>query len=241
MIKFKKYFKLFTSCMFLSSFTFGGGYVIIPLMERKFVEELKWLDEEEVLDITSIAQSSPGSIAVNAALLLGYRVLGIWGAIVALLGTVLPSLVIVTLVTVLYDKIADNQVVRAVLKGMQAGVAALICNIALNMTLGVVKTKNAVNIIVMATAFVLIFFFGVNVAYVILVCLAIGILRAVIENHKIKKDKNGNQAQPSDNVEQHRETVIESDFAEQSENAEPPCGNIQLEIDENPRNKENDQ
>lgn len=70
----KKFRKLFLSTLQLSACTFGGGFVIIPLMRRKFVEELHWIEEEEMMDLTAIAQSSPGAIAVNASLLVGYRV-----------------------------------------------------------------------------------------------------------------------------------------------------------------------
>ena len=84
------YFKLFYSTFCLSAFTFGGGYVIVPLMRKKFVNELEWLDEKEMLDLTAIAQSAPGAMAVNAAILVGYRLAGILGAFITILATVLP-------------------------------------------------------------------------------------------------------------------------------------------------------
>lgn len=90
----KDYLTLFTSTFTLSAFTFGGGFVIIPLMRKKFVEQLHWIDEEEMMDLTAIAQSSPGAIAVNASILVGYRVAGVPGALVTVLGTVLPPLII---------------------------------------------------------------------------------------------------------------------------------------------------
>ena len=91
------YRKLFCSTFYLSAFTFGGGYVIIPLMRKKFVEQLHWIDEEEMMDLTAIAQSSPGAIAVNASILVGYRVAGVPGALVTVLGTVLPPLIILSI------------------------------------------------------------------------------------------------------------------------------------------------
>ena len=87
------YRKLFTSTFYLSAFTFGGGYVIIPLMKKKFADELHWIDENEMLNLAAIAQSSPGPVAVNAAILLGYRVAGITGALLTILGTVLPPFI----------------------------------------------------------------------------------------------------------------------------------------------------
>ena len=92
----KDYLTLFTSTFTLSAFTFGGGFVIIPLMRKKFVEQLHWIDEEEMMDLTAIAQSSPGAIAVNASILVGYRVAGVPGALVTVLGTVLPPLIILS-------------------------------------------------------------------------------------------------------------------------------------------------
>ena len=90
----QKYLKLFISTFKLSACTFGGGFVIISLMRRRFVEELGWIDEQEMLDLTAIAQSSPGAIAVNASILVGYHVAGIPGALLSVLGTILPPLII---------------------------------------------------------------------------------------------------------------------------------------------------
>ncbi len=93
---FKFYLKLFWSTFTLSAFTIGGGYVIVPLMRKKFVEELKWIDEEEMLNLVAISQSAPGAIAVNTSIMVGYRIAGVFGAFVTILGTVLPPLIIIT-------------------------------------------------------------------------------------------------------------------------------------------------
>ena len=98
-----KYRKLFLSTFELSACTFGGGFVIIPLMRKKFVEELGWIEEEEMLDLTAIAQASPGAIAVNASIMLGYHIAGIPGAILAVLGTVLPPLIIISIISMFYQ------------------------------------------------------------------------------------------------------------------------------------------
>ena len=92
----KFYLKLFLSTFYLSAFTFGGGYVIVPLMRKKFVNEYGWIDENEMIDLIAIAQSAPGVIAINASLIIGYKLAGILGAIVALVGTVLPPLIIIS-------------------------------------------------------------------------------------------------------------------------------------------------
>lgn len=90
-----KYWQLFLSTFKLSACTFGGGFVIIPLMRERFVKELHWIEEEEMLDLTAIAQSSPGSIAINASILVGYHVAGIPGALITVVGSALPPLIII--------------------------------------------------------------------------------------------------------------------------------------------------
>lgn len=106
------YRKLFISTLKLSACTFGGGFVIIPLMRRKFVEELHWIEEQEMLDLTAIAQSSPGAIAVNASILVGYHVAGVLGALMTVLGTVLPPLVIISIISFFYTMVRDNVVIN---------------------------------------------------------------------------------------------------------------------------------
>ena len=95
MDKKNKYWQLFLSTFKLSACTFGGGFVIIPLMRERFVKELHWIEEEEMLDLTAIAQSSPGSIAINASILVGYNVAGIPGALITVVGAALPPLIII--------------------------------------------------------------------------------------------------------------------------------------------------
>ena len=93
-----KYRKIFLSTLYLSAFTFGGGYVIITLLKQKFVDELHWINDEEMLDLVAIAQSSPGAIAINGAIVVGYKLGGIPGILVAVLGAVLPPFIILTIV-----------------------------------------------------------------------------------------------------------------------------------------------
>ena len=182
------YMKLFSSTFYLSAFTFGGGYVIIPLMQKKFVDDLKWIDEDEMLNLTAIAQSSPGAVAVNASILLGYRVAGILGAFISILGTVLPPLIIISIISFFYTAFRENIVVNAVLKGMQAGVAAVIADVVLNLGGNVVKEKDLISAFVMISAFIATFFLKINVMYIILVCGCIGAGKIVLQKRKYKKD-----------------------------------------------------
>lgn len=180
----KLYWKLFTSTFTLSAFTFGGGYVIVPLMKKKFVDGLHWIEEEEMLNLVAISQSSPGAIAVNASILVGYHMAGIAGALLATLGTVLPPLIIITVISFFYDSFRDNLVVRALLKGMQAGVAAIISDVVLSMGGKIIKQKQALSILIMAGAFIAAYFFDINVAYIILACGVIGAINVIYREKK---------------------------------------------------------
>lgn len=172
--------KLFFSMLYISTFTFGGGFVIITFMKRKFVDELHWIDEDEILDLTALAQSSPGAIAVNAAILVGWRVAGFAGMLVAIVGTILPPMVILYVISFFYAAFASNLYVAMVLKGMQAGVAAVILDVVFSLGGKVVKEKSALNLVIMALAFCAVFFFNVNVIYIILAAALVGLVRALV-------------------------------------------------------------
>lgn len=178
--KFKILWQLFKATFTLSAFTFGGGFVIVSLMKKKFVEELGWLEEDEMLDITAIAQSSPGPIPINASVILGYRIAGIAGTLVAILGTALPPMIVISLISVFYTQFRENQVIATALQVMRAGVAAVIFDVVINLAKNVVKTKRALYIGLMTVAFIATVIFDVSAMLVILVCLAIGIIDAVI-------------------------------------------------------------
>lgn len=178
--------KLFWATFTLSAFTFGGGFVIVSLMKKKFVEELGWLDEDEMLDITAIAQSSPGPIPINASVILGYRMAGLAGTITAILGTALPPMIIISLISVFYTKFRENQIIATALQVMRVGVAAVIFDVVLNLAKNVWKTKRVLYIVLMIIAFIATAVLDVNAMLVILVCLGIGILDAVISSAKTK-------------------------------------------------------
>ena len=101
--------KLFFSTLYLSAFTFGGGYVIVTLLKKKFVDELHWIDEEEMLDLVAIAQSSPGAIAVNGAIVVGYKLAGLLGVLVSVLGAILPPFFILTTLSFFYGMFRINK------------------------------------------------------------------------------------------------------------------------------------
>lgn len=176
--------KLFFSTLYISSFTFGGGFVIVTFMKKKFVDELHWIDEQEMLDMTALAQSSPGAIAVNAAILVGWQVEGLLGMVIAVLGTIIPPMVILSVISLFYEAFATNTYVALVLKGMQAGVAAVILDVVCGLGANVLQTRSPLYILLMVGAFVANFVFNVNVIVVILAAAAFGVVRALLQLKK---------------------------------------------------------
>ena len=170
-----KLWPLFLATLYISTFTFGGGFVIVTFMKRKFVDSLKWLSEEEMLDFAALAQTSPGAIAVNAAILVGWRVCGFAGMAVAVLGTILPPMVILSVISLFYAAFAANRWVALALKGMQAGVAAVILDVACGLGAKVAKERSALSLALMAGAFLANFVFDVNVIFIILAAALAGV------------------------------------------------------------------
>lgn len=182
----KKLLHLFVQTFYLSAFTFGGGYVIVSLLQRKFVNEYHWIEEEEMLDLVAIAQSAPGPIAVNGAIVVGYKLVGISGVLVSVLGAILPPFVIISVISVFYEIFRDNKIVSSMLAGMQAGVAAVIISVVYEMAKGQSKKENRVELaIIMAAAFIANYFLNISVIYIILTCIGIGILQYVLKRKKM--------------------------------------------------------
>lgn len=184
----KKLWKIFFSTLYLSAFTFGGGYVIVTLLKNKFVDKLHWIDEEEMLDLVAIAQSSPGAIAVNGAIVVGYKLAGILGVFFAILGAIIPPFCIITVISYFYVAFKNNMIIQSLLSGMTAGVGAVIVSVVYDMGSGIVKSKDWVFILIMFVAFVANYIFNINVIYIILVAAVIGAIRTFYRIHgKAKK------------------------------------------------------
>ncbi|WP_313344772.1 chromate transporter [Sedimentibacter sp.] len=171
----KFYWTLFKITFALSAFTIGGGYVIVPLMRKRFVEELKWIDEEEMLNLVAISQSSPGPIAVNTSIMVGYRLGGVMGSFVTILGTILPPLIIITVIAKFYAAFKENKIANALLLGMRAGVAAVIIDVIIKMVRDIVKSKNKISMAVMITTFIAAVIFDINAALIIILSGAFGV------------------------------------------------------------------
>ena len=189
MKKKKKLLRLFIETFYLSAFTFGGGYMIVSLMKKKFVNEYHWIEEEEMLDLVAIAQSAPGAIAVNGAIVIGYKLAGIAGILTAIAGTVIPPFLIISILSAGYQTFRSNQIISLMLEGMQAGVGAVIASVTYDMGAGIVKKKDALSYVLMVGAFIASCVFEVNVVYVILICGIVGVLHALIENKITKQQK----------------------------------------------------
>lgn len=176
--------QLFLSTLCLSAFTFGGGYVIVSLMKKRFVDEYHWIEEPEMLDLIAIAQSSPGAIAVNGAIVVGYQLAGLIGALVAILATILPPFLIISVISLFYQAFRSNVYVSRVLAGMQAGVGAVIASVVWDMGSDIVKKKSVPSVVIMIAAFLAACVFKVNIIFIILACILIGVARTLLAGRK---------------------------------------------------------
>lgn len=175
---------LFFSTLYLSTFTFGGGYVIVSFMKKKFVDDLHLIDETEMLDLIAIAQSCPGAVAINGAIVVGYRLGGFTGILLSILGAVIPPFFIISMISGFYTLFAENMAVQAVLSGMRAGVGAVIVSVVWDMGSKIVQTKSVTSIFIMIAAFLANYCFHVNIVYIILICIIFAVIRAFINNRK---------------------------------------------------------
>lgn len=181
-----KLWTLFRSMFVLSACTFGGGFVIVSLMKKKYVEELQWLEEDEMLDVTAITQSAPGPLPVNASVIIGYRIAGIVGSLTAILGTILPPMIIISVISLFYEQFRTNPYISTALQVMRAGVAAVIFDVVINLAQHVLGTKRLLYIAMMIVAFIATCLLDVSAMLVILTCLVIGILDLIFQTYKIK-------------------------------------------------------
>ena len=170
------YWLLFKSTFVISMFTVGGGYVIIPLLKAKFVDEYGWIDDQQTLDMIAIAQSTPGIMAVNTAIMLGYKMGGIFGALCGMFATILPPLIIITIVAMCYDAVAHNEYVKMILKGMQCGATALLLNVAIDLMIKQFKKKLILPIVIIIATFIANVFFDVNIMILVLIDAIIGLV-----------------------------------------------------------------
>ena len=166
---YSKLWTLFRSMFVLSACTFGGGFVIVSLMKKKYVEELAWLEEDEMLDVTAITQSAPGPLPVNASVIIGYRIAGI-------------------VISLFYDQFRTNPYIATALQVMRAGVAAVIFDVVINLATNVVKTRRVLYIVMMVIAFVTTYLLDTSAMIIIFACLGIGIADLIVTLKSKRKE-----------------------------------------------------
>jgi chromate transporter len=189
----RKALKLFLVFFRIGAFTFGGGYAMIPYIEREIVEKNKWIKSEDIIDIFAIVQSVPGVIAVNSSTFVGYRVAGLFGAAAATLGVVLPSYIIIAIIALFLYNFKSYPYVNEAFFGIQAGVAALMTHVVFK--LGKSSVKKAMGYILAAGAFLALTLFGAPAIPVLIVAGVAGLTAYSIKNYKAKTaDREGQKS-----------------------------------------------
>lgn len=183
---FLRFFDLYFAFFKIGAFTFGGGLAMMPMMQRELIQNRHWLTEDELIDYYAVGQSTPGIVAANVATFVGYKQFGVFGGILATLGIVTPSLVIIMILATFINSIDKYPVVQKALKGINVAVAALLTQVIVNFSKKTIK--NWVNIIFMVLAFVLIFLFHVPSFWLILFGITTGVVLTFV-NTKCGKNK----------------------------------------------------
>ncbi len=165
--------QLFLIFFRIGAFTFGGGYAMIPILEREFVTDRGWITSEDMLNYVAIGQSTPGIIAVNMATFIGYRHRGFWGALVATLGVITPSLIIITLVAAFISNFSEYVYVRKALAGINISVAVILVSAVWG--LGKKSVTDMIGLALAVIAFIAVVVFKVNSIWLILFALIVGI------------------------------------------------------------------
>jgi chromate transporter len=176
-------FRLFITFFKIGLFSFGGGFAMIPLIQREVIEKNKWLKKDDFLDMLVLAQSAPGPIAVNTAVFVGYKTAGTMGAIMAALGTVLPSFIVILLLALFFVEARENRYVDAAFRAMRPAVVALI----VAPLMGLVKGMKWYLMAVAAAVAVAVWYFGVSPIYFIAAGVLVGIAIAIVNGRKEAK------------------------------------------------------
>lgn len=182
------YAQLFRNTLYFNSVTFGGGYIIIPLIIDKYVNDYNWIEEDEMMSLIAIAQSTPGPFAVNACVLIGYRIASWKGAFVSAVGAVLPAFVFMTLASFLYAYLAKFTIINYVLLGMQAGVAAIITDVVIKMVKNTLNKKDGFTILTMIICIIAAIFTNISVVFILLFAALLGLIRTLIQRYKKEGD-----------------------------------------------------
>lgn len=183
--KWKMLWQVFATFFKIGAFTFGGGYAMIPLIQRETVDNHKWVTEDDILEIIAIAESTPGPIAINSATFVGYRTCGVLGSVAATLGVVLPSFVIIFAISFVLRQFQELKAVQYAFQGIRAGVMALLCKALWGMYKK--NKKNWASYTIMAGSFLLTALLDVSVLPVLAGCAVFGLVTAKIMERKVEK------------------------------------------------------
>ncbi len=182
---FKQLFQIFFSFFKIGAFTFGGGLAMIPLIQKEAVEKQAWVTDDDILEIVAIAESTPGPIAINAATFVGYRAGGVLGSAAATFGTVLPSFVIIYVISFVLRQFQALPAVQYAFWGIRAGVMAMLLKAAVTMFQK--SKKGLIPYIAMAAAFILTVFFNVHILIIIACCAAFGLITSLMQERRLGK------------------------------------------------------
>ena len=177
-MKLKTLWQVFLTFFKIGGFTFGGGYAMIPLIQAETVDNKKWITADDILEIVAIAESTPGPIAINSATFVGYRVAGVWGSVFATLGVVLPSFIIILLISAILNEFKDNKIVKYAFNGIRAGVLALI--IKALWTVYKKTPKNWVSYTVILGSFIFTAVMKISILYVLIGCALFGWVSSIL-------------------------------------------------------------
>lgn len=170
----KELLNLFFVFARIGGFTFGGGYAMLPMIQKEIVENKKWASDEEIMNYYAVGQCTPGVIAVNVATFIGYKLKGIWGAVFATLGVVTPSVMIITIIAAFISNFTHIPAVRHALDGINVVVSVLVFNAVIN--LWKKGVKSIFGIVLFALAFTVSVFFDISPLYTIVISVTCGII-----------------------------------------------------------------
>lgn len=170
----KKLLTMFISFFKIGAFTFGGGYAMIPIIEAEVVTKRGWLGKEDFLDILAISQSFPGALAVNSSIFIGYKIGGILGGVLALLGVVLPSFFIILIVAMFFQQFRNNPTVELVFKGVSAAVPMLVLVAVISLSKSV--NKNFINLVIVVFTVIAISFLKIHPIIVVILSALYGLI-----------------------------------------------------------------
>lgn len=169
----------------ISSFTFGGGYTIIPVIKDEFSTKRNLISEEDMLEIVALGQSGPGAMAVNTSILTGYKIRGFWGACAATLGAALPCIVIISIISYFYRAFSENTLIQTILKAMSGAISAVLLLTSYDLFKQAIKSSRLYPFIAMTFAFIASVYLGIPTAFIILTLALAGLIIYSIKKEEL--------------------------------------------------------